>query len=795
MKTFLLSGWAIFFISLVAIGQKNAVPPSEITRAVYFDISEPLRDFKTLTQEDLKQLKNDKHKMRNKTLQNRYYPYASIALPKGPDNVWQKKMGDIVTGKGPILNFNGQSTSSTPPDCNGDVGPNHYFQGVNSSYTIYNKTGTIVAGPSAYNSLFSGVPGSNNNDGDPIILYDDQADRWMAAEFSGAYSNPDYMLIAVSTTGDPTGTWYRWSFIMQGFPDYMKFGIWQDGYYMATNTFSGNDVYVFEREVMLEGGATPQKVGFNNPWRPTTLDGFHCIQPLDNDGVYAPDGSPGMFITTNDDAIGGGSDQLWIYELDVNWSSPNSSTFTRVQQLNVAAFDSNFGGSWNNILQQGTNQKLDAIPQILMYRAQYRNFGDSQTIVCCQTVDVDQSNHAGIRWYELEKNGNDWSVRQQSTYGPDDHSRWMGSIAINENHEIAIGYSISSGSKYPGIRYVGQSAEANALANGLMDVEEVVIHEGTESQTNANRWGDYSLLTVDPTDNTFWFTTQYIQGSKKTKICAFDLLALQMPEAYAGNDTTICEDVLLEVNTASALYSNSVEWETDGDGFFQNANVINAKYLRGNGDIANGGVTLTLKVYGYEAGWEDSDDIYVTILTNPDANAGSDTTIHMNHSAYLHGEPGDYSMVEWTTAGDGTFADANSLVTTYSPGSEDISNQSAQLTLNVTAMEPCEGQDSDYVTITIDPTVGIEKQNLDLSSFSIIPNPSNGIFKIDIGKTDFEPLLISVSNLTGSIVIEELLTSENIHQKKFDISGFPKGIYLVELKTENYNLVKKIIIK
>ncbi|HPI87552.1 MAG TPA: hypothetical protein PLR01_14355, partial [Bacteroidales bacterium] len=240
------------------------------------------------------------------------------------------------------------------------------MQTINSVYAIYDKTGTLVAGPSNLNTLFSGVTGSSCNDGDPIILYDEQAERWLIAEFSICGSN-DYMLVAVSTTNDPTGTWHKYSFDVDDMPDYEKLGIWQDGYYMGTNTAGAGkkDIYVFERSKMLQG-LTAQMVGFDNPWRPTTVDGFMCVPPLDNDGTFAPTGEPGLFITINDDAIGGGSDQLWIYELDVDWVTPANSTFTRVQQLNVAAFDSNFGTNWDNIKQLGTSQELDGIPQVIM---------------------------------------------------------------------------------------------------------------------------------------------------------------------------------------------------------------------------------------------------------------------------------------------------------------------------------------------------------------------------------------------------------------------------------------------
>ena len=334
------------------------------------------------------------------------------------------------------------------------------------------------------------------------------------------------MLIAVSTSNDPTDTWYKYSFDVADMPDYEKFGIWQDGYYMGTNNNSGNDIYVFERSLMLSGDPNAQAVGFDNPWRPTTIDGFMCVPPLDNDGDFAPAGEPGLFITINDDAIGGGSDQLWIYELDVDWTTPGNSTFDRVQQLDVDAFDSDFGNNWDNIKQQGTSQELDAIPMVIMNPPQYRNFGTYETIVCCHTVDVDDTDHAGIRWYELRRvSSGDWTVRQQGTYAPDDgHSRWMGSVMLNGQNEIGLGYSISSENMYPGIRYCGQSSADYLAATGFLDIPEENIQNSLTYQSTYNRWGDYAALQVDPVDDqTFWFTTQYVGsgGTRKTKIASF----------------------------------------------------------------------------------------------------------------------------------------------------------------------------------------------------------------------------------------------------------------------------------
>ena len=548
----LLSAALLCVASLQLQAQSDEpVFPTVLGAGTLNGISQPLKDIPPLTDAEIVAFKERAAtKVLNKKLRNRDYPYAETAQPKGPDAAWQKSMGSTGNPKAPLVNFEGQSSPYYPPDCNGTAGPNHYMQTVNSTYAIYSKTGTLLAGPTNMNLLFGSVTGANCNDGDPLILFDEMANRWLAVEFSLCGST-DRMLIAVSTTNDPTGTWYQYSFDVDDMPDYEKFGIWPDGYYMGSNNSSTNDIYVFERAQMLIGGTSPKMVGFNNPWRPTTIDGFMCVPPVDNDGPAAPAGTPGLFITINDDAIGGGSDQLWIYELAVNWTTTASSTFNRTQQINVTAFDSNFGTNWDNIKQQGTSQELDAIPQVIMNVPQYRNFGTYQTIVCCHTVDVDATDHAGIRWYELRKTTGSWAVRQTGTYAPDIHSRWMGSIMLNANNKIGLGYSISSTTMYPGIRYTGQTAGAYASGNGVLDVPEEIIQTGANSQSSYNRWGDYSLMSVDPVDNeTFWFTTQYIGtgGSRKTKIASFKI----------GNAPTAITLAATAVTAASATLNGTV---------------------------------------------------------------------------------------------------------------------------------------------------------------------------------------------------------------------------------------------
>ncbi len=542
-----------FLFSGKAYSQSKPIKPTFSGTGTLIGISKPLIDLPKITPEELReQQKRFEKRELNEGLRNRYYPFAATALPQGPDPVWQKEMGKTGNGpKAPLQNFIGGDSPYYPPDCNGAVGPNHYMQDYNCSYSIYTKTGTLVAGPTAMNLLFGSVPGATYNDGDPVVLYDEQADRWLATEFSISGST-NYILMAVSTTNNPTGTWYQYSFVVDAMPDYPKFSVWRDGYYMADNNSSTNDIYVFQRDVMLTGGASPKSVGFNNSYRPSSIDGFMMVPPVDNDGTFAPTGSPGLFIAFNDDAIGGGSDQLWIYELVVNWTTTTSSTFNRVQQLSVPAFSADFGSTWNNIAQLGTTQKVDAIPQVIMNAPQYRNFGTYQTIVCCHTVDVDATDHAGVRWYELRKTppATTWVLRQSGTYAPDAHSRWMGSIVLNGSGQIGLGYSISSSTMYPGIRYTGQSSSAYAAGAGVLDIPEEIIQTGTLSQTSYNRWGDYSSISIDPTnDKTFWFTTEYIgSGTRKTKIASFQF----------GNSPTVVTLAASSITGTSATMNGTV---------------------------------------------------------------------------------------------------------------------------------------------------------------------------------------------------------------------------------------------
>ncbi|HET6211681.1 MAG TPA: hypothetical protein VFE14_02280, partial [Micromonosporaceae bacterium] len=404
-----------------------------------------------------------------------------------------------------------------PPDTNGDVGPNHYVQMINIHFAVFSKTGALLLGPLPDNSLWDGFGGpcESHNDGDPVVLYDEAANRWMMSQF--ALNTPDghHQCMAISQTPDPTGAWFRYDFLYHAtrINDYPKYGIWPDAYYMTANEFApgfvGVGAVAFEREKMLAGQAARMVYFHLGP-------DFGGVLPADAEGLAPPAGAPNPFSMFDDDAFGTSpTDRLLMWDFHVDWTNPGASTFGGSSGepnrfLETAPFDSNMCNFARNCVpQQGTAQRLDAISDRLMYRAAYRNFGDHASIVLNHTVDVDGADHAGVRWYELRSAGTGWTIQQQGTYSPDSASRWMGSAAMDVNGNIAIGYSTSSSTSFPSIRMAGRLSTdpAGQLAQG-----ERTLIAGTGSQTHsAARWGDYSSMSVDPSDGcTFWFTTEYL---------------------------------------------------------------------------------------------------------------------------------------------------------------------------------------------------------------------------------------------------------------------------------------------
>jgi len=437
----------------------------------------------------------------------------------------------------PLLTFEGLSNQDNfnifgfrvnPPDPNGEVGPNHYVEIINLVFGVYDKAGNLLVGPVDTGTLWSGFPVSDCTDpsGDPVVLYDQFMDRWILSQFTTA--GPEYFnCVAISTTGDPTGSYYRYAFSTGlNFPDYPKYGNWTDSYVITTREFGptieyGIGVYALEKNKMVNGQPARSVRFFidgNDPdLLPLVGDG---LLPADVDGKQKPKTDAKIpLVGTQDDGGGYGAtfDALNIWDLSVKWRSTPIATLALNTQLPVASFDSIFPcapTSRDCLPQPGitnTAQYLDILSyrQRPTFRLGYRNFGTYESLVTNQSVEATPG-VAGARWYEIRRTGGTYSVYQQGTYAPGDGvHRWMGSIAQDKKGNMALGYSVVNATDvYPGIRYTGR---LNGDPLGQMTLGEGTIINGTGVQLTTNsRWGDYTDMTVDPTDDcTFWYVNEY----------------------------------------------------------------------------------------------------------------------------------------------------------------------------------------------------------------------------------------------------------------------------------------------
>jgi hypothetical protein len=534
---------------------------AQVNRDSYHDVSPPLRDLPPgprlagiLEAEPVRRI-------------------PSSRIPSfGPDPVLQAPRAALapLAASAPLTNFDGVgngvsgpggtfTVNSAPPDTNAAVGPNHIVETVNTDLAVFNKTtGAIVFGPVAINTLWSGFGGGCqvDNDGDPIVTYDRLADRWIISQFQ-VTSTPLQQCVAVSKTADPTGAYFRYAFNYSGFPDYPKMGVWPDAYYVSYNMFNnagtsflGSQVCAFDRAKMLTGAAATQQCF-------STSTSFGGLLPSDLDGtLLPPTGAPNPVV-----ALGATSTSLAYWKFHVDWTTPANSTFTGPTSLTVPAYTEACGQTGTCIPQSGGGS-LDSLSDRLMYRAAYRSFADGHhSIVTNHAVTV--GTNVGVRWYELRVDAaNNLSAFQAGTYAPDTAFRWMGSAAMDQAGNIALGFSTSSSTTKPSIRYTGRLA---GDAAGTMTQGEGTIITGAGAQgSTLSRWGDYSSLQIDPVDDcTFWYANEYIPANGtfnwKTRIASFKLPGCG---AAATNDFSMSANPtsfsVLQGNSGTSAISTAV---------------------------------------------------------------------------------------------------------------------------------------------------------------------------------------------------------------------------------------------
>ncbi len=457
-------------------------------------------------------------------------PADPVYAPANRDPLLDRQLEFSSRGPTPpavteMLNFEGNFSGANPNDPSGEIGQNFYIEGINgpggSSITVYSKIdGSLQAGPFPMDTL--GATGEClNGAGDPIIIYDHLANRWLLTEFTPIGNND--LCVYTSRTDDPiSGGWCFYEFNDTSFPDYPKYGVWPDLYVAASQQGNTPPAYAFDRLNMLSQDGTtcptaraPQKIT-GAPGLPGL--GFEILTPVDLDGnTLPPADAPAIYIRHRDEEFHGDAspspteDRLELFELDVDFDNGANTTLTQLPDVIVSDFDTSLCPPVNIfscVPQPNGAPPLDPLLEVVMNTVTYRNFETHETILGSLQTDVgDFEDHAGVRWFELRRSGGgDWELFQEGTWSPDAEGRFMSMVEMDQDGNILLGYNVSSTSVFPSIRYTGRAASDPP---GVMSLGEVEFATGNATN-NAARYGDYNHMSLDPVDEcTFWFLGMY----------------------------------------------------------------------------------------------------------------------------------------------------------------------------------------------------------------------------------------------------------------------------------------------
>ncbi|MBU1009855.1 MAG: T9SS type A sorting domain-containing protein [Bacteroidetes bacterium] len=444
----------------------------------------------------------------NKTVPGKGLPVGKDALVQHPDDFMR------FPGKAPSLVFNANVSQYTPSDPTGAVGPNHFVGAWNIGFRIFDKQGNPLTPAASLSTLFPG-----NAIGDPIVLYDAAADRFVITEFD---DSPNGFNVAVCQGSDPVNDgWYIYTtgFGTGSFPDYTKFSVWSDGYYVTANISQSNRIFVVQRDQMLLGNPS-QFVGLPLPGISTS--GFYSPQVFHVTDDNLPASGNASVVYLQDDAWSGvTTDHLKIWTINVDWTNTANSTISAAQQVITTPFISVFdGGSFSN-RPQPSGPDQDVLQATIMNQSQYRKFSDHNSVLVNFVVDTDGSSGelAGIRWFELRQptDGEPWEIYQEGTYTSPNNGKdaFSGSMAMDAQGNIGMGYTTVSTQEKIAIYYTGRYANDPL---GLMTIDETLIAQSTTNNPS-NRLADYVHLTVDPSnDKTFWHIAEFFVSNNRTDV-------------------------------------------------------------------------------------------------------------------------------------------------------------------------------------------------------------------------------------------------------------------------------------
>ena len=698
-----------FFLFSFSYSQQSETQKPSWTATLEYrfvpSISDQIKDgtFVPADEDAHKKLGREKRWHGNKVVPGKGLPNGDDPLLYLQENVVTKSSRD------PILTFETTSNTATPSDPTGEIGRDYYFASWNSSFRFFNIDGTTASPPSSLSTLFG-----NDESGDPIAMYDSEADRYIITSMGGSGLN-----FAISQTNDPIlGGWHVYnasSFGTDGqFPDYPKYSIWSDGYYCTTNT-SANNLYVLERDKIIDGDPTASIQGFNAPQMITS--GFASAQVLDITNDDHPAAGNATMVYLQDDAWNQVlTDHLKIWTINIDWENPNNSSMSTPYQLPTSSFTSVFdGGSFAN-LTQSSGPDIDAMQATLMNQAQFRKFPTHNSAVFNFVVDVlsGSDEQAAVRWYELRQDadGEPWVIYQEGTYtAPDGRHAFGASMAMDIQGNIGMGYTSMSETAPITLRYTGRYAND---PSGQMTIEENLI--GQSNATNPNtRYADYAHMSVDPSnDKTFWFISEYFKPGRRDLVGTFQIAA-----NYANDIGVVSVDT-----PVSGLLSNSESVTVSIFNYGEDAvSNFDVSYQLDSGTV----ITET-----YSGTVESTETVQHTFSTTADLSTVGQTYVIYSYTALSgdedssndgitkdvqHLNPNDLGVTGISSPVSGTNLSANELVTIEITnfGGAEQSNFEVSYELN-----------GEQVTETVDgPLAGnsstdyIFTQTADLSAFGL----------------------------------------------------------------------------
>ncbi|MEI6455703.1 MAG: T9SS type A sorting domain-containing protein, partial [bacterium] len=527
---------------------------------------------------------------------------------------------------------------------------------------------------------------------------------------------------------------------------------------------------------MLTGDPGTQAVHFVLPQFGNPVS----LLPADCDGAFPLPGTPNYYA-----AILGGD--LVIREFHADWTNPGASSFSAPFHLPVTPFSfQNMG-----IPQKDSDKLLTPLNDRLMYRLQFRNFGNYQAMVVNHTVDV--GSHVGVRWYELWKTSGNWFIRQQSTYAPDTLNRWMGSIAMDPAGNIALGYSVSDASVFPSVRITGRMKNDPL---GEMTISEMTLFNGTGSQTGIwsgqSRWGDYSSMTSDPIQPfCFWYTQEYYQTTAvnawRTRVASFSFANILGIEALA-DPAILCDsgEIQLNVKVSGGNGTYDFSWTSEPPGFV--SGIINPVAY------PSGSTKYIVEVTSGDQVKQDT--VLVSFIPPPMVFAGKDTSICRYVDVLpLAGYANNNISVLWSSSGDGLFDNPEATNTHYHPGTNDKLHSELFLSLTAIPRSPCLPLTS-TMRLVIDTCAGIGEESANLLRIALYPNPAKERLTVGISGIADNEVTFTFMDMRGLIIYQETVAAETSQLlSQTDLTGFPEGIVFLKVETRKSWVVRPFVIR